>query len=74
MENNEDTRERVLDVEEAAELTNLSPSTLRRLEDSGEFPKRRSISSQRVGWLYSDVCEWLNNRPVIERHKKKESK
>jgi prophage regulatory protein len=45
------------------EIAGISSSTAWRLEQDGNFPKRRRIagSSNCVGWLYSEIEEWLNN-------------
>ena len=42
--------------------TGLSRSTIWRLERSGGFPKRRRISLNAVGWLESEVDEWVQTR------------
>jgi len=44
------------------EITGLSPSTVRRLEMAGEFPKRIKLSKAAVGWLESDVLDWVKAR------------
>jgi predicted DNA-binding transcriptional regulator AlpA len=41
------------------EITGLSPSSVWRLEHDGKFPRRRKIGNC-VGWLYSEVEEFLN--------------
>jgi prophage regulatory protein len=45
------------------EIAGISPSTAWRLEQAGEFPKRRQIggSPNCVGWLYSEVRQYLEN-------------
>ena len=35
----------------------LSTATIERLEREGQFPKRRQLSGQRVGWLVREVQE-----------------
>lgn len=49
------------------ELTKLSRSTRWRLERNGMFPKRRRLSSQAVGWLASEVEEWLLTRNEVRQ-------
>lgn len=44
------------------EITGLSPSTVRRLEMAGQFPKRVKLSKAAVGWLESDVMAWVESR------------
>ncbi|OEU72713.1 MAG: hypothetical protein BA869_01480 [Desulfuromonadales bacterium C00003107] len=47
------------------EITGLSRTTIWRMEKVGKFPKRRQISSGRVGWLASEVNPWAEGRPVV---------
>ena len=42
----------------------LSAATIERLEHAEQFPKRRQLSGQRVGWLVREVQEWAESRPV----------
>ena len=42
----------------------LSAATIERLEHAEQFPKRRQLSDQRVGWLVREVQEWAESRPV----------
>ena len=44
----------------------LSTATIERLEREGQFPKRRQLSGQRVGWLVREVQEWAESRPVSQ--------
>lgn len=43
------------------ELTGLSPTTVWRLERAGKFPRRRKIGHGCVGWLYSEVEQYLES-------------
>ena len=40
----------------------MSTATIERLEREGQFPKRRQLSGQRVGWLVREVQEWAEAR------------
>ena len=51
---------------EAASITGLSEVTLWRLEKKGDFPKRRQLSSNSVGYLLSEVNAWMESRPVSD--------
>lgn len=42
--------------------TGLSRSTIRRLERRGDFPKHRRISLNAVGWLETEVDQWVLSR------------
>lgn len=54
---------RMLDVQEVMDLTGLSRTTIWRREKAGEFPQRREVSPRRVGWLDTEITEWLATRP-----------
>lgn len=45
--------------------TGLAASTQWRLERLGQFPARRQISPGLVGWLESEIDEWLLNRQIV---------
>ena len=40
---------------------NLSPSSLRRMEAAGQFPKRVRIGAHSVAWLALEIHEHINN-------------
>jgi prophage regulatory protein len=39
-----------------------SPQHIARLEKADQFPKRVQLGPNRVGWLESEVLEWLKER------------
>ena len=43
-------------------LTGLWATTLWRLTRRGEFPKPIRLSSGAVGWLDSEISDWLDER------------
>lgn len=53
-----------IDLETAAVLTTLSTPTIQALVTQDAFPKPRMLSGRRVGYLYREVAEWAENRPV----------
>lgn len=55
--------ERILREEELVQLTGLRPRTIRKLEQDGQFPSRRKITTKSVGWLASEVFRWMRDRP-----------
>ena len=59
-------QDRFLRLRDIQKVTGLSKSTLRRQEDAGLFPKRRSIGMHAVGWLESEVMAWLQSRSEVE--------
>jgi prophage regulatory protein len=55
--------DKFLHRKEVEDITGLKDPTLWREEKAGRFPKRRKITARRVGWLYSEVKEWVESRP-----------
>ena len=43
-------------------ITGLSRITRWRLEKEGKFPKRYKLSQNTVGWLASDLEEWVASK------------
>jgi predicted DNA-binding transcriptional regulator AlpA len=56
---------KILKVKEVALLTGLSRTTLWRLEQRGEFPKKIVLTLRRRGWLESEMLNWISSRPRI---------
>ena len=54
-------------------VTNLSTTSVWRLEKEGKFPKRRVLITGRVGWLYSEIVEWATNLRNSSQEKNNES-
>jgi prophage regulatory protein len=53
-----------LDLKEVADTTTLGEATVQRLVREHAFPQPRQISGKRVGWLFREVQEWCETRPV----------
>jgi len=43
-------------------LIGLSRSTIYKMIAEGDFPQPIKIGARAVGWLESDICQWLNER------------
>ncbi len=43
----------------------LSYPTVWRLEKAGKFPKRVQLGGNSVGWMESEIMEWVENRPRL---------
>lgn len=55
--------DRFIATQEACRIAGgVSPLTLWREERAGRFPKRRKITAGRVGWLESEIREWVQTR------------
>jgi predicted DNA-binding transcriptional regulator AlpA len=52
----------VLRLKDVATLVGLSRTTIWRFERDGKFPKRRRLSVNAVGWMASDVRQWVAER------------
>ncbi len=57
--------ERIIRPREISKATGLSRTSIWRLEAKGEFPQRRQVGPGAVGWLASEVEDWLRSRPVV---------
>jgi len=53
---------KIIRVKQLVAKIGVSASTVWRMERAGTFPKRRKLSPGAVGWLESEVDEWLESR------------
>jgi len=53
---------RILSKRQVKELVLYSPQHIARLEAAGQFPKRVRLGPNRVGWVESEVLDWLQQR------------
>jgi prophage regulatory protein len=60
--------DRIMSTSEVVEATGVSRTSIWREERAGRFPRRRQLIGHRVGWLESEVTEWLQARPVVVGH------
>ncbi len=54
--------DRIVRDQEAAKMTGTSRTTRWRLERDGKFPERVQVSPGAIGWLYSELQEWIQER------------
>ena len=54
---------RILNSNEVVKKIDLSKVTVWRRERAGLFPKRINLSERRVGWVESEIEDWLDSRP-----------
>jgi prophage regulatory protein len=57
---------RYLRISEVCEVTGVSRTTIWRWTRSGDFPAKRKLGPNSIGWCERAVGEWLANRPVAE--------
>jgi prophage regulatory protein len=56
---------KILDTAEVQRrLGGVGRTTLWRMERAGNFPPRRVIVGNCVGWIESEVEEWIHRRPL----------
>jgi prophage regulatory protein len=55
---------RVLRIEEVKAKTGLAKSTIYKYADAGIFPRPISLGGRAVGWIDSEVHEWLQEKQV----------
>ncbi len=53
---------RIVSKRELKELVLYSPQHVARLEKAGQFPRRVQLGPNRVGWVESEVLDWLEER------------
>jgi prophage regulatory protein len=54
---------------EIAQRIPYSQNHLRRLEASGDFPRRIRIGANRVAWVRTEVNDWVDQRIAERTHK-----
>lgn len=67
---------RMLKLRDVMARTTLARNTIHEMEVRGEFPKRRRLAGQgdRVGWLESEIEEWIKTRPTEEEARRRSRK
>ncbi|GAB5450248.1 MAG: AlpA family transcriptional regulator [Halioglobus sp.] len=53
---------KILSKKEVRGLVLYSPAHIDRLEKAGLFPTRVQLGPNRVGWIESEVLQWLHDR------------
>ncbi|MCE8540279.1 AlpA family transcriptional regulator [Ruegeria pomeroyi] len=53
---------KILRRREVESIIKLSRSTIYNLMAKGEFPKPIKLGARAIGWLESDIRDWLNQR------------
>ena len=53
-----------MSLADVAARVSLSEATVQKMVREEAFPKPRLLSANRVGWLYREVVEWAESRPI----------
>jgi prophage regulatory protein len=56
---------RILRLPDVIQMSGLSRATIRRLEKLGLFPKSVKIGLRAIGWIESEVENWIAEREVF---------
>ena len=54
---------RVLRIADVTNLCGISRATVYRLIANDKFPKGRKVSGKAVGWISTEIEEWINTLP-----------
>lgn len=54
--------EKILRLPEVLTMTGLSKTTVWRLQNRGEFPLSKKISDRTIGFLRSEIENWMSNQ------------
>ena len=65
--NLEGNLDKVIKQPELINMLGISRGTLFNMRNNGEIPQPRKISTRCIGWLQSDINEWLKSRPFIDQ-------
>lgn len=57
---------KILRLPDVIELTGLSRMSIYRKESEGQFPRRRRLGLNAVGWLEDEVTAWIQTRPTAD--------
>ena len=59
---------RLLRQPEVLDRVGLSRTTVWKLEREGLFPQRRRITGNLVGWLDTEIEEFVTSREIVDVH------
>ena len=58
-------KDSILRFPQVKDMTGLSRTTIWRLEQTGDFPKRVQLSPNAVGWRESEINNWQISRIAV---------
>ncbi len=67
MKRQRDPNDRALRLRQVSELTGLGRSMIYQMQAEGRFPQRIKLGERAVGWLESEVRDWLASRIAVSR-------
>ena len=65
MEKTKAIKMKFLGIKQVLEITGLSRTSVWRFEKNGDFPKRRQLGPRRVGYVDSEISNWMESRSRV---------
>ena len=65
---------RVLTIAEVQQVTSLSRASINRKRAINDFPTAINLGGNRIGFMQSEIEEWLGSRPRVENLEANENK
>ena len=63
----QDMTSRIITRDQLKELVPYSASQIARLEQAGQFPRRLKLGPNRIGWLSSEIENWIESCAAARR-------
>ncbi len=57
--------DQIIKLSEVIRITGLSYASIARYEKAGKFPKRRKLGGRAVGWLSSEINQWITKQTAV---------
>ena len=57
----------ILRIGDVAGITKISRSTIYEMINGDVFPRPRKLGKRTVGWLATDIQNWIESRPQTDR-------
>ena len=54
--------DRILRAEEVSRIVGLNQRTILMMENDGAFPRRIKLNKRAVGWKYSSIMKWIEEK------------
>ena len=61
-----DKPNRVLRLREVEQRIGLKRSTIYEMVQAGMLPKPRNLGRRAIGWLETDIEDWIHSRPQVD--------
>ncbi|VXD02906.1 DNA-binding protein [Enterobacterales bacterium 8AC] len=69
MNNQQSFTDRIVREAECRKMTGTCRTKRHLMEKEGKFPARRKLGGRAVGWMLSEIQEWLQSQPKVTTNK-----